>query len=172
MLDLGSRWSPPEEGDLIEMAGGRIRIARVRHLHQALVSGDEAAVIAALQLGGETVGAFGIASTLSYRVTIARDRFLAVSQMPFGIVEGWHDAGFAFTTVSDALAVFDITGEDLERLKERAANPALVTGSRSARVDFAGRGCLVYHYPSPDIMRVHVDRAFADYFLTWIARSL
>ena len=172
MLDLGSRWSPPEEGDRIEVAGGRIRIARVRHLHQALVSGNEAAALATLQLEGEGVGAFDLTSAPRYRVTIARDRFLAVSQMPLGIAEGWHDAGFAFTTVSDALAVFDIAGEDLERLKERAANPALVTGSRSARVDFAGRGCLVYHPHSPDVLRVHVDRAFADYFLTWIARSL
>lgn len=172
MLDLGSRWLPPEEGDLIEVAGGRIRIARVRHWHQALVSGNEAEALAALQLEGDAVGAFGTASAVPYRVTIARDRFLAVSQMPFGIAEGWHDAGFAFTEVSDALAVFDITGEDLEWLKERAANPALVAGSRSARVDFAGRGCLAYHYRSPDILRVHVDRAFANYFLTWISRSL
>ncbi len=172
MLDLSSRWSLLSGTGFPGFALGGIHMAQCAQWHQALVSGNAAAASEALGLRDRPAGAFEIVSGPLYAVAIARDRLLVVSETPFTHSEGWHSSGFAFTRMSDGYAIFDISGERLEDLKNRAANPSLVTGSRSARIDFAARGCLAYHYKSPDLLRIHIDRAYADYLLAWIERSV
>jgi hypothetical protein len=168
MLDLGSRWSLPV-GDAFAFAGLQVR--RLDGWRQALVTGDLAAAATALGIPVPAVGAYGTAGGDYYAISIGSDRLLAVSRAALAS-EGWHEAGYGFTEMTDGYVILEIRGDGLGLLCSRASNSALVEGSPSARFEFAGLFCLAYFYGAHDRLRVHVDRGYAAYLLTWIARSV
>jgi hypothetical protein len=169
MLDAGARWSWRDLPAEAPISFGELHVARRTGVHQRLVSGNLSVAGKAIGVNAASVGAFGLVTAPRYAVAIARDRCLVVSPEALLLGEGWDERGFAVTDVSDGLWIVDIAGPALGRLMSRAGDPALLAGSPSASIVFAGRPSLVYHWMSTTTLRVHMDRAYVPYITAWIA---
>ena len=164
MRNLAEKWAVvPDWNDAVIAAPGLAIRAR-QGLTQHYVSGNLAAWSAAAGVALAPVGAFGKADGTVCCVQVARDRLLVVSETPSAIADGWHDAGFAVTTTSTGLQVFEIEGAWAE-IAARATTIDPEAGGPSAALAFAGLDAVVYC--CGDKLRVHVDRGLATYFWSW-----
>jgi hypothetical protein len=79
--------------------------------------------------------------------------------------EGWRD-GWCATSVDDAWAAVEVSGEDASQALMQATSADLASGSPSAAVIFFGlRGLLVW---TPSGFRVHVESPWLETLLTWL----
>lgn len=169
MRDLAEKWSvaPDWRNATIEVRG--LKISPVSGLHQRLVSGNLAAWAEASGFDGTAVGAFGLAEGIRYSVRLARDRLLAVSTTPIGMVTGWFSQGFAVTEISAGLQVFEAEGLALDAFIARGTTLDPNEASASAALSFAGISAIVYRHEGK--LRIHVDRGLAAYLWTWMEQA-
>lgn len=167
MRNLAEKWTamPDWRTAVIDTPGLAIR--SLTGLHQFLVSGDLVAWSKASGIPLQPVGAFGTATGDTCTIQVARDRLLVVSAVPSPVAQGWHEQGFAVTTVSAGLLIFDIEGPAAADLVARATTLDPGKASASAAISFAGMNAVVYRHG--ERLRVHVDRGLAAYFWTWAA---
>ena len=167
MRNLAEKWTtiPDWRTAVIDTSGLTIRA--LLGLNQFLVSGDLLAWSKASGVALEPVGAFGAATGNTYTVQVARDRLLVVSTRPSAVAQGWHHEGFAVTTVSAGMQVFEIEGAT-DELIVRATTLDPGKASASAAISFAGINAVVYRHG--ERLRVHVDRGLATFFWTWAGR--
>lgn len=167
MRDLAEKWTamPDWQTGAIDAPGLAIR--SVSGLNQFLVSGDLTAWSRASDVALQPVGAFGTATGDTYTVQVARDRLLVVSHLPSAVAQGWHAQGFAVTTLSAGMLIFEIEGPAAAELVARATTLDPGKASASAAISFAGINAVVYRHGEK--LRVHIDRSLAPYFWTWAA---
>lgn len=166
MRNLAEKWTaiPDWQTAVIDTSGLAIR--SLSGLNQFLVSGNLAAWSKASGVALEPIGAFGAAKGGTSTIQVARDRLLVVSAGPSSVGQGWHHEGFAVTTVSAGLQIFEIEGATDEVIA-RATTLDPSKASASAAISFAGINAVVYRHG--ERLRVHVDRGLATYFWTWAA---
>lgn len=166
MRNLAEKWTaiPDWQTAVIDTSGLAIR--SLLGLNQYLVSGDLKAWSKASGIALKPVGAFGQAKGDTYTVQVARDRILIVSARPSAVAQGWHQEGFAVTTLSAGIQIFEIEGATDDLIaRATTLDPSKV--SASAAISFAGISTVVYRHGQS--LRVHVDRDLAPYFWTWAA---
>lgn len=166
MRNLAEKWSIAPDWRSAVLAVPGLTIRPVLGLGQQMVSGDLAAWGKASGNDGQGLGAFEAAQGENYTARLARDRLLAVSCSTPSVAAGWHAEGFAVTTVSAAMQVFDAGGPALNELIARATTLDPKLPSASAALSFAGISAIVYRHG--DGLRIHVDRGLATYLWTWL----
>jgi hypothetical protein len=168
MRDLAEKWPPVPDWKKASLQFQGTTIASVAGLSQLLVSGDLDAWSRASGIADTPAGASSVVSGDRYAVRIARDRILAVSAVPLGIAAGWHDEGFAVSTVDTGLHVFEIDGPRMPDILVRATTLDPNGSTASAALFFAGVNAFVYRYGSAGCVRVHVDCGLAPYLWQWL----
>ncbi|UVK43292.1 sarcosine oxidase subunit gamma family protein [Mesorhizobium sp. AR07] len=170
MRDLAEKWSvvPDWQSAVITAPGLVVRV--IAGLNQLLVSGDLDAWARTSGMDGKGVGAFGTAQGDRYAARLARDRLLVVSSTPLAIATGWHTVGFAVTTISAGLRVFEVEGAALDAFIVRGTTLDSAQASASAALSFAGISAVVYRHESK--LRIHVDRGLATYLWTWMETAV
>jgi sarcosine oxidase gamma subunit len=169
MRDLAEKWSvaPDWQSAALTIPGLVVRV--VPSLDQLLVSGDLDAWARVSGVDGSGVGAFGIARGDRYAARLARDRLLVVSNNSLAIATGWHEQGFAVTSISAGLQVFEVEGTAIDAFIARGTTLDPNRASASAALSFAGISAIVYHHESK--LRIHVDRGLAAYLWTWMEQA-
>lgn len=170
MPEPAERWPavPDWAGALLHL--GDTTVATVTGLGQMLVSGDLAAWSRASGIAETGDDGKSVATGDRYAVRLARDRLLGVSAAPFDIAAGWHDEGFAVSTVDTGLHVFEIAGPQASGILARATTLDPNGATASAAVLFAGVNAVVYPYRSAERIRIHVDCGLAPYLWQWLAQ--
>ena len=169
MRDLAEKWSVAPNWQSAVITAPGLAVRALAGLDQWLVSGDLDAWARISGLEGAGVGAFGRARGDRYAARLARDRLLAVSGTPLAITAGWHTEGFAVTSVSAGLRVFEIEGTAVDAFIARGATLDPGQASPSAALSFAGINAIVYRHE--DTLRIHVDRGLAAYLWTWMQQA-
>ncbi|MBN9243229.1 MAG: hypothetical protein J0I98_10585 [Mesorhizobium sp.] len=172
MPNFADRWPAAPDWTAARIEGAGFTVRTLTGLHQLLVSGDLDAWNAASGLSGSGVGALALAKGKAWQARVARDRLLAVSEMPFKVEPGWHGEGFAVTRMDAALHVFEIEGEGLDGIVARATTLDPAAKSPSASVLFAGVNAVVYRHGTANRLRVHVDRGLAAYLWEWFGQAV
>ncbi|ANH08875.1 sarcosine oxidase subunit gamma family protein [Shinella sp. HZN7] len=167
MLDVSSKWRPEPDWALARLSGPGIAICLVTGLTQRLVSGDVDRFLARYDLGRD-VGALGLALGERYAVRVARDRLLVVGISPAELADGWHDEGWAVTTVSAALRVVEARGEGIRDLLARGTALDPDNPGPCAAMSFAGMMATIYRHAEAGTLRIHVDRGLASYLWEWL----
>lgn len=166
--DFAAKWpkAPDWQSEVIEFAG--IRVSAQPGLQQILVSGDLKRAISDMGVEAEETGLWDICRAGSpVLVRISRDRGLLVSNASTNFDEGWNQAGWCATDMSDAWRVLDIDGDRLEDLISRGVSADFRALSPSAAVLFAGIDVLLYR-TTKTRARVHVDAPLAPYLWRWV----
>ncbi|MFS8047771.1 hypothetical protein [Rhizobium sp. BR 314] len=159
-------WRPlPAEDYRAEFAGALVRTVDVGA--QFMVSGalDKAAGIAGVC--SEGAGALGLVTGTRFSLRLARERLLIVSDNAEALVPGWHDDGYAVTSMSGALVAFEIGGQGAIEIVKRATALPLTEPGRSAAVSFAGANVYLYRFGDESTIRLHIDRGLAGYLWQW-----
>lgn len=150
-------------GDLIVRSGPAIE--------QFIVSGNLGAFGRDTGIDPEGVGALGLAKGSDYTVRLARDRLLGIGPVPRTIKAGWNDGGYAVTTLSAALQIFEISGANAVPLILRGTPLDPAAAGPCAVVAFAGINVSLYRFDRSELFRVHVDRGLATYLWTWFEEA-
>ncbi len=159
-------WGPlPTEDYRAEIAGAVVRTVDVGA--QFMVSGalDKAASAAGVCCEG--AGALGLVTGACFSLRLARERLLIVSDNEEAFAPGWHDDGYAVTSMSGALVVFEIAGQSAIEIVKRATALPLREPGRSAAVSFAGANVYLYRFGDESTIRLHIDRGLAGYLWQW-----
>lgn len=167
MLDLSRAWRPEPDWAEARLNGPDITIRAITSLTQRLVSGDLGRFLARYDLGGD-VGGLAVASGERYAVRLARDRMLAIGLAPGECADGWHEEGYAVTTVGAGQRVLEMRGEGLRNLLGRAVTVDPDRAGPSAAIPFGGVTCAVYFHEGPHALRVHVERGLAAFLWEWL----
>jgi sarcosine oxidase gamma subunit len=168
MRDLAEKWPLAPDWKKASIHFHGTTIGTVSGLSQSLVSGDLDAWGRASGIAETPAGTLSVMTGDRYAVRLARDRILAVSAVPFGIASGWHEEGFAVSTVDTGLHVFEIDGPQMRDILVRATALDPDGGTASAALLFAGVNAFVYRYGSAGCIRVHVDCGLAPYLWQWL----
>jgi hypothetical protein len=171
MRDLAQKWSAVPDWKTAVIAAEGLAIRSLSGFSQCLVSGDIAAWSKVSGMAAEAVGALATATGRRYALRIARDRILSVSETPFDIAPGWHDEGFAVSTLDAGLHMFEIEGLRLASLLARATTLDPKGTTPSAAVLFAGVNALCCRHGHADRLRLHVDRGLAPYLWKWLEQA-
>ena len=155
----------PKEDYRIEIAGALVRTVNVGA--QFLVSGALDKAADAAGVSPEGAGALGLVTGPRFSLRLARERLLIVSDDEEALTPGWHDHGYAVTSMSGALIVFEIAGQRAIEIVKRATTLSLAEPGRSAAVSFAGANAYLYRFGEEGTIRVHVDRGLAGYLWQW-----
>lgn len=139
---------------------------------QYLISGKFEQPLAALGVNVQGAGAFAMTKGKAYSVRIARDRVLVVSDDPSCLTAGWHEEGFAVSSVSGALAVIELSGSGAARIINSATSLDILTNSPSAALNFAGLNGFLYRHEESTIYRLHFDRGLASFLWEWLAQAI
>ena len=167
MLDLSGTWRPEPDWAEARLTGPGITIRTVAGLTQRLVSGDLSRFLAQYDLGRD-VGGLAVASGERYAVRLTRDRMLVIGLVPDECSDGWHEGGYAVTTVGSGQRVLEMRGEALRDLLARAVTVDPDQAGPSAAMPFGGVTCAVYFHEGPQALRVHVERGLAAYLWEWL----
>ncbi|MBZ9854848.1 hypothetical protein LB566_13650 [Mesorhizobium sp. CA13] len=166
MRDLAQKWPAAPDWQSATIGAPGLEARTIPGLHQLLVSGNLDAWARISGMDGNGVGAFGCAQGDRYAARLARDRLLVVSSTPLAIAAGWHAEGFAVTTISAGLHVFEVKGSAIDAFIARGSTLDPKQESASAALSFAGVSAIVYRHR--DRLRIHVDRGLASYLWTWM----
>ncbi|UCI31321.1 hypothetical protein [Mesorhizobium sp. B4-1-4] len=169
MRDLAEKWSVAPDWQSATIGVPGLKISPITGLHQRLVSGGLAAWAEVSGFDGTAAGAFGLTEGIRYSVRLARDRLLVVSSNPLAIPAGWHGEGFAVTTISAGLQVFEVEGPALDAFIARGTTLDPRQPSASAALSLAGVSAIVYRHENR--LRIHVDRGLAAYLWTWMEQA-
>jgi hypothetical protein len=157
--------SPPRGGGELLIDRQRLTARRLSGLGQTLISGDLDAAIADLAPGAPMLGLYALAPEGAHGLRIGRTSALLVTPAPLAVFDGWRD-GWCATSVDDAWAAVEISGEDASQALMQATSADLASGSPSAAVIYFGlRGLLVR---TPSGFRVHVESPWLETLLTWL----
>jgi hypothetical protein len=157
--------SPPRGGGELLIDRQRLTARRLSGLGQTLISGDLDAAIADLAPGAPMLGLYALAPEGAHGLRIGRTSALLVTPAPLAVFDGWRD-GWCATSVDDAWAAVEISGEDASQALMQATLADLASGSPSAAVIYFGlRGLLVR---TPSGFRVHVESPWLETLLTWL----
>ncbi|TPK74037.1 hypothetical protein FJ930_08280 [Mesorhizobium sp. B2-4-15] len=167
MRDLAEKWSAAPDWRSAAITTPGVTMRAVSGLNQMLVSGDLDAWTRVSE--AEAVGAFGTTRGDRYAARLARDRLLVVSSNPLPIPAGWHGEGFAVTTISAGLQVFEVEGPALDAFIARGTTLDPRQPSASATLSFAGISVIVYRHDNR--LRIHVERGLAAYLWTWMEQA-
>jgi len=158
-------WPPARGGGELLVDRQRLAARRLAGLGQTLISGDLGAAVAALASGAPMLGLYALAPEGAHGLRIGRTSALLVTPAPLAVSEGWRD-GWCVTSVDDAWAAVEVSGEDAARALMQATSADLASGSPSAAVLFFGlRGLLV---KTPAGFRVHVESPWLETLLGWL----
>jgi hypothetical protein len=158
-------WAPARGGAELLIDGQRLAARRLSGLGQTLISGDLDAAIADLAPGAPMLGLYALAPEGAHGLRIGRTSALLVTPAPLATAEGWRD-GWCATSVDDAWAAVEVSGEDASQALMQATSADLASGSPSAAVIYFGlRGLLVR---TPSGFRVHVESPWLETLLTWL----
>ena len=137
-----------------DMSGAGIRVRTLATAGQWIVTGSD--------LLPNTIDAGPPA-----RVWLAPDRCLVVAET----VTASPDE-YCVSDVTDGFVIFDINGVNATALLAMASplDPAVLAPGSCAQTLFAGVKVIVY--PHGDGLRLHVERALAEWLIAWIARAL
>ncbi|MDR6754948.1 hypothetical protein J2Y48_000221 [Mycoplana sp. BE70] len=166
MLDVAAKWQPEPDWAHARLAGRTIAVGAVNGVPQRLVSGDIDRFLARHDLGQE-VGALGLAFGDRYAVRVARDRLLVIGLSASDLRDGWHDEGYAVSTVSSALRLFEAKGNGVRHLLAQATTIDPDNPGPCAAMPFAGVMGTVYRHGDAETLRIHVDRGLAAYLWEW-----
>ncbi|MEZ5801888.1 MAG: hypothetical protein R3E51_00245 [Rhizobiaceae bacterium] len=153
---------------LARLSGPSIAICLVTGLTQRLVSGDVDPFAPRDTISAGMSGALGLALGERYAVRVARDRLLVVGVSPAELADGWHDEGWAVTTVSAALRVVEARGEGIRDLLARGTTLDPDDPGPCAAMSFAGMMATIYGHAEAGTLRIHVDRGLASYLWEWL----
>jgi sarcosine oxidase gamma subunit len=167
MLDVSAKWRPEPDWTLARLAGPNLTIGTVAGLTQRLVSGDVERFLARHDLGKD-IGALGLAVGERYVVRVARDRLLVVGISSGELADGWHDEGWAATTVSAALRVIEAKGDGVRDLLARGTALDPDNAGPCAAMPFAGMMATIYRHADTGSLRIHIDRGLASYLWEWL----
>lgn len=167
MVDNASKWQAEPNWSHARIVGHLVEIRSRISLQQRLVSGDIERFLDHYNLGSD-VGALGIALGDRYAVRLARDRLLVIGISASELADGWHKGGFAVSTASSALRLFEIEGEGIIDLLRRTTAIDPDNPGPCAALPFCGVPAVVYWHAEPQILRVHLDRGFAAYVWEWL----
>lgn len=162
MRDDTARWAPPRAEGL-DAQMGTLRVRHMTGLRQTLVSG--AGVLTRFKAeAGPAVGWPDPAAGNSYAVALRRDRVLLVDGPDLS--SGWDTAAqLAVSDATDTFLAFEISGADWPDLLARGTE---MGPSRSAVRRFGGMEVALYAHEAA--IRVHIERARAEQFVTWVER--
>jgi heterotetrameric sarcosine oxidase gamma subunit len=139
---------------------------------RADISGTDIAVRTAALAGqwivtGRSVQANTIEAGPPTVIWLAPDRVLVAAETATS-----PPGGDFVTDVTDGLVVLDITGANARALLEMASplDPAALAPGNSAQTLFAGIKVIIY--PHRDGLRLHVERALAEWLVAWIAQAV
>ena len=166
MLDIAGKWQAEPDWADARLEGRTLRVSAVSGIVQRLISGDVERFLARHDLGRD-VGALGLALGERYAVRIARDRLLVIGLSAAELTDGWHDEGYAISTVSSALRLFEARGEGVRALLGRATTIDPDNPSPCAAMPFGGVMGIVYRHGDGEILRVHIERGLAGYLWEW-----
>jgi hypothetical protein len=158
-------WAPARGGAELLIDRQRLAARRLDRLGQTLISGDLDAAIADLAPNAPMLGLYALAPEGAHGLRIGRTSALLVTPAPLTTAEGWRD-GWCATSVDDAWAAVEVSGEDASRALMQATSADLASGSPSAAALIFGlRGLLVR---TPSGFRVHVESPWLETLLTWL----
>ncbi|MER9298916.1 hypothetical protein NKI38_20845 [Mesorhizobium sp. M0621] len=166
MRNLAEKWSVAPDWQSAVITTPGLVVRAVLDLNQLMVSGDLDVWARTSGIDGTGVGAFGAAQGDRYAARLARDRLLVVSNSPLAIATGWHAKGFAVTTISAGLQVFEVEGTALDAFIARGTTLDPNQAGASAALSLAGISAIVYRHDGK--LRIHVDRGLAAYLWTWM----
>ncbi|MGQ3215681.1 MAG: hypothetical protein ACT6U0_14350 [Shinella sp.] len=166
MLDVARKWRPEPDWTQARLIGRTVEVGAVAGVTQHLVSGNIGRFLARYHLGTD-IGALDIASGDRYAVRVARDRLLAIGISPAEVSDGWHDEGYAVSTVSSALRLFEARGEGVRDLLARATTIDPGNPGPCAAMPFGGVTGIVYWHADIETLWIHVDRGLAAYLWEW-----
>ncbi len=166
MRDDSKRWDAPTANGSAEMAEG-VTLAPVQLTRQTLISGAD--TLARMQ---PKLAAWpDIVTDQSYALCLRRDRIMLVN----GPVaeEGWHeDTSQAISDMSDAYAVFEISGRDAFATLKRGAELRLDVPSVSVARMLFGLDVFLYRFGDEDRFRIHVSQSQAEPLLKSLKASV
>jgi sarcosine oxidase, subunit gamma len=159
------QWAPARGAAGLLIDRQRLTARRLGDLGQTLISGDLDAAIAELAPGAPTLGLYAIAAEGTHALRIGRASALLVTPAPLVAVDGWRD-GWCATSVDDAWAAVEVSGEDASKALMQATSADLASGSPSAGAMIFGMRGLLARMPSG--FRVHVESPWLETLLTWL----
>ncbi|AOF92877.1 sarcosine oxidase subunit gamma family protein [Sinorhizobium sp. RAC02] len=171
MLDIARKWQPEPDWVQARLTGRAVDIRALAGVTQRLVSGDIDRFRARYDLGKD-IGALGLAFGDRYAVRVARDRLLVIGLSSVEMADGWHDEGYAVSTVSSALRLFEATGEGVRDLLARATTVDPDHPGPCAAMPFGGVMGTVYQHINAETLRIHIDRGLAAYLWEWFECQL
>ncbi len=171
MRNHALKWPEIPDWRSAEIRTGGLIVRSGPTVEQFVVSGDLSAFGLDTGYDTEGVGALGLAHGSAYTVRLARDRLLVVGPVPGMLVPGWNGGGYATTTLSAALHIFEISGADALALIRRGTTLDPTEPGPCAVVTFAGINVSLYRYESADTFRTHVDRGLAAYLWSWFTEA-
>jgi hypothetical protein len=157
---------PPARGDaglLIDRQ--RLTARRLGGLGQTLISGDLDMGIAALAPDAPMLGLYALAPDGAHALRIGRTSALLITPAPLSVVDAWRD-GWCATSVDDAWAAVEVSGEGASKAVMQATSADLASGSPSAGAMIFGMRGLLARMPSG--FRVHVESPWLETLLTWL----
>lgn len=167
MPELSEVWRPAPDWATASLNGDGIAARALLGLDQCLVSGDIAAFRSQHGLAPD-VGALGAARGPAYAVRMARDRILAIGLAETAAEPGWRESGFALTSMSAALHVFEFKGRNVLELVARATTIDPADPGPCAALPFAGVLACLYRHDDDQTLRLHIDRGLAVHVWTWL----
>jgi hypothetical protein len=159
---------PPARGDaglLIDRQ--RLTVRRLDGLGQTLISGDLDMGVAALASGAPMLGLYALAPESAHALRIGRTSAMLVTPAPLAVLDGWRD-GWCATSIDDAWAAAEVSGEDASQALMQATSADIASGSPSAAVPIFGLRGLLARTPSG--FRVHIESPWLETLLTWLDR--
>ncbi len=157
-------WPPARGGELL-IDRQRLNARRLGGLGQTLISGDLDAAIGALAPDAPMLGLYALAPQSAHALRIGRMGALLVTPAPLSVVDGWRD-GWCATSVDDAWAAVEVSGEDAPRALMQATSADLASGSPSAAVLVFGLRGLLARTRSG--FRFHVESPWLETLLAWL----
>jgi hypothetical protein len=130
-----------------------------------LISGNLDAAITEIAPGAPMLGLFGFAPDSAHALRIGRGSALLVTPTPISVAEGWRD-GWCATSVDDAWAAVEVSGEDAAQALMQATSADLASDSPSAAAMIFGMCGLLARTRSG--FRVHVESPWLETLLTWL----
>jgi len=143
----------------------RLTARRLDALGQTLISGELDAAIAALMPGAPILGLYAFPPSSAHALRIGRTSALLITPTPLDAQKGWRD-GWCATSVDDAWAAVEVSGEEAPQALMQATSADLASGSPSAAVLVFGLRGLLARTPSG--FRVHVESSWLETLLTWL----
>jgi hypothetical protein len=146
-----------------------LRVEQLDGLHQSLVSGalPAAAALVGAELPG--LGLFADSALPNCAVRVARDRMLLVGPQPLNAEPGWHEPGFALSSVDNGLQAYALSGASVTALLRAGTAIDPCASSPCASLLFGGFTAIAYRCQG--LLRLHVERSLAHAFEAWLRQA-